>query len=62
MMMLWNRTLNNYAVALKKSKDPEDKVVLSNIGMLDEDLVKKMISLYLGRCKFRHSLAWTQLS
>ena len=49
-----------YGLQLKRSKSTSSRTLYQSIDSYDIDLCRKMMSLYIERCKFKHALAFFQ--
>ena len=58
LLSIWNTSVTEYANKLRKKGETvmADKVAYS----MDEELVNKLLKLYLSHCKFKHAFAFIQ--
>ena len=60
LLELWKNEVREYIYALKSSKNPNHALLLKQIPMIDNDLVEKLLHLYMYRCKYKHAFAYIQ--
>ena len=47
-----------YRKELEESKDPDDQMSLLSWDLLNLDHSKRLLQLYIDKCKFRHAFAY----
>ena len=59
---LWRREVLEYCTALRASvatgNYPQNALLLKQIPKIKEELVEKLLRLYMYRCKFKHAFAY----
>ena len=57
---MWNAEIKLYLAELSRSKFKDHQKLARKGQMIDEDLVHKLLKLYLCRCKYKNALAFLQ--
>ena len=57
-MNLWKNEAYYYVKELKKSNKKKCKDLAKSIEKIDDDLVIKLLKIYLYKCKFKHAFAY----
>jgi len=60
LMMLWKKEIFHYAIELKESNKKVHQEMYKKLEKIDYEIVKKLLNLYIYRCKFKHALAFMQ--
>jgi hypothetical protein len=57
---MWDKELNSMIAEAFKDKSKKGKDLVKQLTGIDDDLAKKMIKVYIERCKFKYCLAFLQ--
>ena len=57
---MWDKELNSMIAEAFKDKSKKGKDLVKELTGIDDDLAKKMIKVYIERCKFKYCLAFLQ--
>ena len=57
---MWVRENTIYFIDLKVSRNKAHKALSKQIKSIDQTKAKKLLKLYLERCKYRHAFAFLQ--
>ena len=58
LMAVWQMEVKEYSLDLEMCKDPGHERLAKKMQNISEDLVKKLLKLFVNRCRFIHALAF----